>query len=89
MFIAHMPAGFLLTRYLLKNERDEPDYIKYLLIGLIAMLNVIYKIATCLNCDERILGFEIPGIVYLAIWSVVAASSCIGFYKANWVETKE
>lgn len=53
MFIAHMPAGFLLTRYLLKNERNEPDYIKYLLIGLIASIAPDFDLAYFHLIDNR------------------------------------
>jgi len=53
MFIAHMPAGFLLSRYLLKNERDEPSYIKYLLIGLIASIAPDFDLAYFHLIDAR------------------------------------
>ena len=36
MFIAHLPAGFLLSRQLLRKQRDSSHYIKFLLVGLIA-----------------------------------------------------
>jgi len=53
MFIAHMPAGFLLSRYLLKGERDEPAYIKYLLIGLIASIAPDFDLAYFHLIDAR------------------------------------
>ncbi len=53
MFIAHMPAGFLLSRYLLKDERDEPSYIKYLLIGLIASIAPDFDLAYFHLIDAR------------------------------------
>lgn len=53
MFIAHMPAGFLLSRYLLKDERDEPAYIKYLLIGLIASIAPDFDLAYFHLIDAR------------------------------------
>ena len=53
MFIAHMPAGFLLSRYLLKGERDEPSYIKYLLIGLIASIAPDFDLAYFHLIDAR------------------------------------
>ncbi|MGD8926882.1 MAG: metal-dependent hydrolase [Thioalkalispiraceae bacterium] len=53
MFIAHLPAGFLLTRAFLKNEREEPDYIKFLLIGLLASIAPDFDLAYFHLIDHR------------------------------------
>lgn len=53
MFIAHMPAGFLLSRYLLKDKRDDPSYIKYLFIGLIASIAPDFDLAYFHLIDAR------------------------------------
>ena len=53
MFIAHLPAGFLLSRYILKQQRDEPNYIKYLLVGLIASIAPDFDLAYFHLIDGR------------------------------------
>ena len=55
-----------------------------LFIGLFALLNVVYKIAVCLNCDDNILWFEVSGIVYTLFWTFLAVMILHGVYKANW-----
>ena len=53
MFIAHLPAGFLLARSLLKSERDEPNYIKYLLVGLLVSIAPDFDLAYFHLIDNR------------------------------------
>ena len=59
-----------------------------LVIGIIGVFNVLYKLATCPSCADRILWFEISGPVYLIIWSTISIIVLYGFYQANW-GTKE
>jgi inner membrane protein len=53
MFVAHMPAGFLLSRYLLREERNEAHYIKFLIIGLIASIAPDFDLAYFYLIDNR------------------------------------
>lgn len=53
MFIAHLPAGFLLSRYLLRKERTEPHYIKFLLIGLLFSIAPDFDLAYFHLIDNR------------------------------------
>ena len=41
-------------------------------IGIvISVVNIIYKLATCISCDERFFGMEISNLVYFAIWTII------------------
>ena len=53
MFIAHLPAGFLLSRQFLKALRDNPAYIKYMLIGLLASIAPDFDLAYFHLVDAR------------------------------------
>jgi len=53
MFIAHMPAGFLLARRFLKTERVKPNYIKFLFVGLIASIAPDFDLAYFYLIDDR------------------------------------
>ena len=53
MFIAHMPAGFLLARRFLRSERDKTHYLKYLFIGMIASISPDFDLAYFYLIDGR------------------------------------
>ncbi len=53
MFIAHMPAGFLLARRYLKSERDNAHYIKFLIVGLVASIAPDFDLAYFHLIDNR------------------------------------
>lgn len=53
MFIAHLPAGFLLTRRFLKNQRDNVHYIKFLFVGLVASIAPDFDLAYFYLIDDR------------------------------------
>lgn len=53
MFIAHMPAGFLLSHYILRKDRDEPGYVKFLLLGLVASIAPDFDLAYFYLIDNR------------------------------------
>ena len=53
MFIAHLPAGFLLTRRFLKSERDNVHYIKFLLVGLVASIAPDFDLFYFYLIDDR------------------------------------
>lgn len=55
-----------------------------LIIGIIALLNVIYKMIVCLTCDDRIFFFEVSWIVYILFWISIAVATFYEVYKANW-----
>ena len=53
MFIAHMPAGFLLSRFVLRKQRNDPHYLKYLLLGMIASVAPDFDLAYFHLIDDR------------------------------------
>jgi len=53
MFIAHLPAGFLLTRRFLKTERNNVNYIKFLFVGLVASIAPDFDMAYFYLIDNR------------------------------------
>jgi len=58
-----------------------------LVIGIFALYNVGYKLMNCPLCPDRFFGFEIPGIVYLAIWVFFAVSCFVAFNKQRKVSS--
>jgi len=60
-----------------------------LVIGLIGILTVVYYLYNCptIDCDERILGFMVSGIIYLLFWGVLSIMLLFNVYKEN--TTKE
>lgn len=60
-----------------------------LVIGLMAVASVIYKLVQCPSCDDRILGFTVPGYVYILFWSALAVVLLFAFYKENWVDKQK
>lgn len=56
-----------------------------LAIGLIGMAQVIYYLVKCpnLDCDERILGFGVSGIIFLLFWGILSIMLLYGVYKEN------
>lgn len=54
-----------------------------LIIGIFAAGNVGYKLFTCPLCPDRIFSFEIPGIAYIAIWTLFAVSCLSAFNRAR------
>lgn len=53
MFIAHMPAGFLLSRHILKNNREASGYVKFLLLGLVSSIAPDFDLAYFYLIDNR------------------------------------
>lgn len=47
-------------------------------VAIISLVNVVYKLATCIHCEENFLMFNVSGPVYLTIWSVI---SIVIFYE--------
>jgi len=41
-------------------------------MGLFALIEVVYKLIKCPNCDESILWFEVSGLVFIIFWTAVA-----------------
>ncbi len=56
-----------------------------LVIGLIGIAQVIYYLVMCptVNCDERILGFGVSGIIFLLFWGILSIILLYGVYKEN------
>jgi len=53
MFIAHLPAGYLLSRQILKSERDKLNYLRFLSVGLIASIAPDFDLAYFYLIDNR------------------------------------
>lgn len=60
-----------------------------LIIGIFASIEVIYKLVTCANCEDQIFGFEMPGIVYILIWTIISIVLLYRVYAANWGKKEE
>ena len=60
-----------------------------LIIGLIALTQVIYYLVNCptVDCEGSIFGFPIPGFAYLLIWGFITVSILYGVYKDNKAKT--
>lgn len=54
-----------------------------LVVGVLATVNVVYKVIKGPFEADRFFGFEIPGIAYLAIWTFFAVSCFYAFNKAR------
>ena len=80
----------------LKNKYDWFDSISNskkqnmkgkfnLAIGLVALASVVYYLVMCpsVNCNERIIGFQVPGMVYLLFWATIAVVLLYGVYQQN------
>ena len=87
MFIAHMPAGFLLARYVLRKEQDHPAYISLFLIGLIASIAPDFDLAYFYLIDNRqhphhSYWTHIPvywmGIYFVLLYPIYKYFNCLG-----------
>jgi len=56
-----------------------------LVIGLVALASVVYYLVMCpsVNCNERIIGFQVPGMVYLLFWGTIAVVLLYEVYQQN------
>lgn len=52
-----------------------------LVLGILALFNIGYKLMNCPLCEDRIFGFAIPGMLYLAIWAFFAVTCLYSFFK--------
>ncbi len=43
-----------------------------IIVFVMAIINVIYKLATCITCEENFLTVNVSGPVYLTIWSIIS-----------------
>lgn len=59
----------------------------FLLIGLLSVMEIVFKIIKCASCDDRYLGFDMSGYSYLALQTLIVG---ILFYNAyrEWIKTK-
>jgi len=55
-----------------------------LVLGCVALLEVVYKLFTCPTCEDSILWFEVPGWGHILFWGVAASALFYNVYKANW-----
>ena len=58
-------------------------------MGLLALLELVYKLVKCPSCESEIFGFQVPGIVYIFFWGILATIILFDVYKANWAEKEE
>jgi len=47
-------------------------------VGVLSLINVVYKLATCISCDESFLTKKVSGPIYLTIWTII---TIIIFYE--------
>lgn len=57
-------------------------------MGLFALLELIYKLIKCPSCESEIFWFQVPGFVYLLFWGILATIILYDVYKANRVKKK-
>ena len=50
-------------------------------VGIMCLVNVVYKLATCISCEDRFFGMEISGPIYLMIWIFLAGVIFYGVYR--------
>jgi len=50
-------------------------------VGVLALMNIIYKVIKCISCDADFLGMEVSGPVYLMIWTTIAVMIFYGVYR--------
>lgn len=59
-----------------------------ILVGILCIANVVYKLATCISCEDRFFGMEFSGPVYLIIWIVLAILIFYGVYRDDKKQKK-
>jgi len=58
-------------------------------VGLFSASQVIYKMITCINCEENILVFTVSGWIYILFWGVLATLILYDVYKVNRIKKEE
>lgn len=58
-------------------------------IGLLAVTEVVYKLAECPSCEDNLLMFKVPGYVHLLFWGFGATMIFYNVYKANTIKEEE
>lgn len=53
----------------------------YFIIGFIPVINIIYRLATCIPCDGNFFGYTVSGTTDLIINAVLAFWIFNGVYK--------
>jgi len=56
------------------------------IIGLFALLSVVYKLIQCPNCEDSILWFKVSGWVYILFWAIIAVIIFVEVYRENYVK---
>ena len=59
------------------------------IIGLLALTEVIYKIAKCPSCEDNLFMFKVPGFVHILFWGLGATIIFYNVYKANRTKKEE
>lgn len=50
-------------------------------VGILCLVNVIYKLATCVSCSDQFFGMEVSGPIYLLIWITFMILIFYGVYR--------
>lgn len=59
-----------------------------LVLGLLTVLEIVYKIIRCASCKSNYIGFDMSGYVYLALQTLLAVILLYGAYR-EWMKTKK
>ncbi len=59
------------------------------IVGLFALSQAIFKVVTCLSCDDSIFGFKIPGLLYVLFWTFLSIVILYDVYKVNWANKQK
>jgi len=52
-----------------------------IVLGILCLVNVIYKLVTCMSCPDRFFGMEVSGPVFLLIWTAMMILIFYGVYR--------
>ncbi len=53
----------------------------FLIIGLLTVMEIIYKLIRCASCDANYLGFDLSGYTYLICQTLISSVLLYGAYK--------
>jgi len=52
-----------------------------IVVGILCLVNIVYKLGTCINCSERFFGMEVSGPIYFLIWTFLMVVIFYGVYR--------
>ena len=60
-----------------------------LVLGLIMLIDLVYKIVTCPGCEDNILWFQVPGFVKILFLAILTIGLLYPAYRDNWATKPE